>query len=273
MAMLRTAARPAVRRPAQWHVLVVAAVAAVAAAAVVAAATDSLNVQFRVLWPPEVAYLYNAKLASDFGGRFHSQCVAGRRRVLRLGGGGRLGSASGAGAGGPLRPRCRGATSCRHASIPLVLVQPEPGCVAADNAAELVGAVALVRRGQCDFVVKAGHAQAAGAVAVRSAPGRRRPTRRVARTDVPTRGRQVIVADNQPPDKSRYVLMVDASADGSGGDIVIPVLFITTADGDNLRQAISARTAPAQLLIPLNYTSDPASAEFPLHKRPPWSFW
>ncbi|GLD93513.1 hypothetical protein PINS_up002105 [Pythium insidiosum] len=48
----------------------------------------------------------------------------------------------------------------------LVAATPFDGCAPMENGAALLGRVALVRRGECNFVRKVWHAQLAGAVGV-----------------------------------------------------------------------------------------------------------
>ncbi|WP_323389861.1 myxosortase-dependent M36 family metallopeptidase [Myxococcus qinghaiensis] len=81
-------------------------------------------------------------------------------------------------------------------------VSPTDGCSALTNAAAVAGNIALIDRGNCDFLVKATNAQAAGA-------------------------RGMIIADN--------VAGPIADMGGASAAITIPVLRITLADGNRIR--------------------------------------
>ena len=114
------------------------------------------------------------------------------------------------------------------------------GCSALTNAAAIAGKVALVDRGTCLFVEKAGNAQAAGAVAM-------------------------VVVDN----------VAAGTPPGMGGDapsVTIPCVSVTQADGNTLEAnlaggvAVSLRTNPRRLSgagagnRPLLYTPDPVES-------------
>lgn len=51
-------------------------------------------------------------------------------------------------------------------TAPMVLMKPEKGCTEAENAPELNGKIAVIKRGQCFFMQKIKNAQIAGAIAV-----------------------------------------------------------------------------------------------------------
>ncbi|RYZ83338.1 MAG: peptidase M36, partial [Proteobacteria bacterium] len=90
-------------------------------------------------------------------------------------------------------------------------------CVAPSNAAQMVGKIVLVRRGNCDFVIKVKNAQNAGAVAV-------------------------IVTDNLP------LQLVNMS--GADPTITIPAVFITKELGDALIAAMATSTVTIRLSAP-----------------------
>lgn len=82
-------------------------------------------------------------------------------------------------------------------------------CVAPSNAAQMAGKIVLIRRGNCDFVVKVENAQNAGAIAV-------------------------VITDNLP---NQLVNMSGANA-----NITIPAVFITKELGDAMIALIQAGT-------------------------------
>lgn len=92
------------------------------------------------------------------------------------------------------------------------------GCTALSNAAEVAGKIALVRRGTCEFGVKALNAQNAGAIAT-------------------------IIYNNQGGDA-----VLSPGPGASGGSVTIPVAFIGQNDGDELAAALQAGAATGAML-------------------------
>ncbi|MBD3582326.1 T9SS-dependent M36 family metallopeptidase [Flavobacterium selenitireducens] len=90
-------------------------------------------------------------------------------------------------------------------------------CGAASNAAQMAGKIVLIRRGNCDFVVKVMNAQNAGAVAV-------------------------IITDNLP------MQLVNMS--GADANITIPAIFITKELGDALIAAMQTSPVNVKLSSP-----------------------
>ncbi len=103
----------------------------------------------------------------------------------------------------------------------LVLMNPLLGCGAATNTAQMNGAIALVRRGTCEFGTKALNAQKAGAIAT-------------------------IIYDNVY--SSRLITM---SAGDDGLSVTIPACFISLSNGQALVRYIGL--APVSISFP---TSD-----------------
>lgn len=89
-------------------------------------AIDDDFILFRVHTPEDIGYIFRALTAEDFGGVFEE--VYQRK--------------------------------------PLVPSDPLSGCSPFENALDIRGGFALVRRGECSFAEKSEHAQAAGAKAV-----------------------------------------------------------------------------------------------------------
>lgn len=91
------------------------------------------------------------------------------------------------------------------------------GCTAFTNASAVSGQIALVDRGSCLFVTKARNAQAAGAIGV-------------------------VIVDNSttnctPPGMA-----------GEAPDVTIPIVSITSRDGDALKQQLSANASVTSML-------------------------
>lgn len=108
----------------------------------------------------------------------------------------------------------------------LVYATPNDGCAPLNNAAQMVGNIALVDRGNCTLVTKARNAQNAGATAV-------------------------IVANNTSG------LPLNVGDDGSGRDIKIPNYLITQTTGDLFRQQLQALNQVKVSLLFDNVTSQP----------------
>lgn len=92
------------------------------------------------------------------------------------------------------------------------------GCTALTNAAQVAGKIALVRRGTCEFGVKALNAQNAGAIAT-------------------------IIYNNQGGDT-----VLSPGPGVSGGSVTTPVAFIGELDGDELAAALQSGPATGALL-------------------------
>lgn len=90
-------------------------------------------------------------------------------------------------------------------------------CVLPSNAAQMAGKIVLIRRGNCDFVIKVKNAQDAGAVAV-------------------------VMTDNLP--------MQLVSMAGADASITIPAVFITKELGDALIAAMQTGTVNIKLSAP-----------------------
>jgi Zn-dependent M28 family amino/carboxypeptidase len=89
-------------------------------------------------------------------------------------------------------------------AVPVDVTSPDSGCEAADFTAAVAGQVALIKRGTCDFAVKAANAEAAGATAA------------------------IIYNDGASPDR------VGLISGTLGGPVGIPVLDTTFALGGRL---------------------------------------
>lgn len=103
------------------------------------------------------------------------------------------------------------------------------GCSAFTNASAMIGKIALIDRGNCNFTVKAKNAQNAGALAV-------------------------VIADN-----------VDNSIPPLGGTdatVTIPVIGVTKADGATIRAALSS-TVTANMFLDGNVLSGADSSGHP----------
>jgi hypothetical protein len=94
----------------------------------------------------------------------------------------------------------------------LVLMNPLFGCSAATNTAQLNGAIALIKRGTCEFGTKVLNAQRAGAIAA-------------------------MVFDDTP---SSSLFPMGPGADG--GAVNIPSCFISLSDGNALRSYLASAT-------------------------------
>lgn len=92
------------------------------------------------------------------------------------------------------------------------------GCTALTNAAEVSGKIALVRRGTCEFGVKALNAQNAGAIAT-------------------------IIYNNQGGDA-----VLSPGPGAVGASVTTPVAFIGQDDGDELASALQAGAATGAML-------------------------
>jgi hypothetical protein len=92
------------------------------------------------------------------------------------------------------------------------------GCAALTNTAEVAGKIALVRRGTCEFGLKALNAQNAGAVAT-------------------------IIYNNQGGDA-----VLSPGPGASGASVTTPVAFIGQSDGDELATALQAGAATGAML-------------------------
>ena len=97
----------------------------------------------------------------------------------------------------------------------VVLGTPADGCSALTNAAALSGKICLLDRGTCPFINKAQAAQTAGAIAC-------------------------IIADNAPA-------FVPPGLGGSGS-LAIPVLSVTQADGNKIKNALLSGTVTLQMV-------------------------
>ncbi|TGD57687.1 T9SS-dependent M36 family metallopeptidase [Flavobacterium humi] len=113
-----------------------------------------------------------------------------------------------------------------HADLPvspngitsdLVLYNADDGCTAAVNASQLNGKIAVVKRGQCNFVVKVKNAQVAGAIAV-------------------------IVINNAD---GAFIMS------GDDAEITIPAISITKALGDQLLDKMASATVNVTLSMPV----------------------
>tara|TARA_R110002096_G_scaffold412156_2_gene612570 strand:+ start:7192 stop:11190 length:3999 start_codon:yes stop_codon:yes gene_type:complete len=91
---------------------------------------------------------------------------------------------------------------------------PTLGCEAFTNSSEMAGKIALIRRGDCNFTLKAKNAQNAGAIAV-------------------------IVTDNTTGN------LVNMSGDDAS--ITIPAVFISKANGDAIQNALSTEIVNVSL--------------------------
>ena len=89
------------------------------------------------------------------------------------------------------------------------------GCSALTNGAQVAGKIALIERGICSFLVKAQSAAAAGAIAC-------------------------IIADNAPA--------FNPPGMGGSGSVAIPVLSVTQATGDAIKNALLSGTVTVQLV-------------------------
>lgn len=94
------------------------------------------------------------------------------------------------------------------------------GCNTLVNAAQIAGKIALVRRGTCEFGLKALNAQNAGAIAT-------------------------VIYNNQGGD-----VLLSPGAGAVGGQVTIPVTFIGQDNGDELAAATQAGTAAGALVPP-----------------------
>jgi len=97
----------------------------------------------------------------------------------------------------------------------VVLGTPADGCSALTNAAAVSGKICLLDRGTCPFINKAQAAQTAGAIAC-------------------------IIADNAPA-------FVPPGLGGSGS-LAIPVLSVTQADGNKIKNALLSGTVTLQMV-------------------------
>lgn len=100
-------------------------------------------------------------------------------------------------------------------SAPIVRADPALACDPLANAAEIAGAIALIDRGTCPFVVKAANAEAAGAIAV------------------------VVIDDEDAA--------LPFAMSGDPGSSDIPALMLTRADGADLLAALQAGPVTAGL--------------------------
>lgn len=160
------------------------------------------DIFFEVLQPEELSYTYRLRRARDFGVPFKQQWKGVR----------------------------------------LVIADPFECCSKPHNAPELLGAVALVSRGECSFVSKAVKAEEAGAIAV-------------------------IVTDNNVDNDELYIEMVD---DNTQRQATIPAAFLLGKSGFIIaRTLLEAHKESAIINIPVNLTS------VPFHKlnQPPWIVW
>ncbi|RYE21060.1 MAG: T9SS type A sorting domain-containing protein [Sphingobacteriales bacterium] len=109
----------------------------------------------------------------------------------------------------------------------LVAGMPYDGCGTLTNASAMVGNVALIQRGDCEFGVKALNAQTAGAVAI-----------------------FIVNNVDGPP--------VGMGAGAQGANVTIPVVMISKADGAILKTALDASTAVKVTLSTWgnNFTND-----------------
>eukprot|EP00038_Savillea_parva_P030425 m.77752 g.77752 ORF g.77752 m.77752 type:complete len:645 (+) comp9160_c0_seq1:37-1971(+) len=94
----------------------------------------------------------------------------------------------------------------------VVVAEPLTGCEDFTNHGSMSDRVVLVQRGQCMFVDKVRNAQAAGAAAV-------------------------IVMDDRPVLK--HTKPFTMSGDGNDDDIIIPAVFVNSADGVMLKQLVN----------------------------------
>lgn len=99
----------------------------------------------------------------------------------------------------------------------LIETDPADACDTLANAPALAGRIALIRRGTCFFVEKIRAAQSAGATAV--------------------------VVDNNVDSPARIIM----SANGDFGDIRIPAVMVSRADGRRLREFASTGTVRMRL--------------------------
>ncbi|KAK8738977.1 hypothetical protein OTU49_003769 [Cherax quadricarinatus] len=163
------------------------------------------DIFFEVLYPEELSYTYRLRQAKNFGIPFNFQ-------------------------------------KREYKEVRLVLADPLECCSVPYNAFELLGAVALVSRGDCSFVSKAVKAEEAGALAV-------------------------IVMDNNPDNDELYIEMVD---DNTNREPKIPAAFLLGRSGYMIAKTLSeAHEDTAIINIPVNLTS------VPFHKlnQPPWIIW
>ncbi|MGH2664511.1 T9SS-dependent M36 family metallopeptidase [Flavobacterium sp.] len=114
-----------------------------------------------------------------------------------------------------------------HADLPLspnsiisdlVLYDINDGCTAALNASQLNGKIAVIKRGQCNFVVKVKNAQLAGAIAV-------------------------IIINNAD---GQFIMS------GDDAEITIPAISITKELGDTLIEKMALGTVNAALNMPFS---------------------
>ncbi|XP_076030220.1 PRADC1-like protein [Oratosquilla oratoria] len=157
------------------------------------------DIFFEVIYPEKIKYSYRLRQARDFGMQFKMY----------------------------------------HRNIKLVLVDPPECCSELFNAAELRGAVALAKRGDCSFVSKTIKAEEAGAVAI-------------------------IVTHSDASNDEVYIEMID---DNTGRNPQIPAAFLLGRSGYMIEKTLSSLRENAAIInIPVNLTNVP----FNKRNQPPW---
>nr|XP_054766625.1 protease-associated domain-containing protein 1-like [Lytechinus pictus] len=159
------------------------------------------NLVFRVLKPSHINYDFTIRPAKNFGGTFNFV----------------------------------------YNGIQLVAADPIEACGEIQNADEVRGAVALVKRGECSFLSKSIVADRAGAL-------------------------MVIIFDYDKKNDNRFIDMID---DDTRRPTTIPTAFMQGRDGFWLEQYLTVDKEIIEIAIPVNTTGIPYSH---LH-RPPWTLW
>lgn len=162
------------------------------------------DVFFEIISPQDLEYTYRLRPAKDFGVSF----------------------------------------SQRLEGIPLVLADPPEACQKFRNPREMHGSIALIDRGECSFLTKTLHAEAAGAI-----------------------GAIVTEYNSNSPEFEHYIEMIH---DKTNRDAKIPAGFLLGKNGMIIRSTLMRlKRVHALINIPVNLTFTPPSKI----NHPPWLGW
>ncbi|ALC41862.1 CG9849 [Drosophila busckii] len=162
------------------------------------------DVFFEIISPQDLEYTYRLRPAKDFGVSFNQKLE----------------------------------------SVPLVLADPPGACQKLRNGREMLGSIALMDRGECSFLTKTLHAEAAGAI-----------------------GAIITEYNSNSPEFEHYIEMIH---DKSNRDAQIPAGFLLGRNGLIIRSTLQRlKRVHALINIPVNLTFTPPSKI----NHPPWLGW
>ncbi|XP_023171237.1 PRADC1-like protein [Drosophila hydei] len=162
------------------------------------------DVFFEIISPQDLEYTYRLRPAKDFGVSFNQKLEG----------------------------------------VPMVLADPPEACQQLRNGREMHGSIALMDRGECSFLTKTLHAEAAGAI-----------------------GAIITEYNSKSPEFELYIEMIH---DKTNRDAQIPAGFLLGKNGMIIRSTLlRLKRLHALINIPVNLTFTPPSKI----NHPPWLGW